>query len=1097
MASESLSDKGRLEIEVVIKGLQELERLNELERAGADVDKQREKTMREVSRAADKVRGSVDGTATATQKAVAATKEHNGSLISARYALYDVATTYGILSAAMIGASALAITTGARFESAFTNVERTSNDSVAGLRNLRGELVDLSSQIPLTFEELAKIATLGNQLGIPEDAVESFTQTVAQFATVTGMTVEASATAFGSLGELLNLTEADYVNLGSAIAYVGRQSVATEPEIVALATRLAASATNAGFTAQEVVALSGALASLRVAPERAQGVMEVYFNRLNNALASGGEKLAIFAMLAGTTESEIANLVATDPNKFFRDFAAGLGSLDSVSQTQALEALGLSGIRAGEVFGRVSGNLGVFDKALSDSNKSYREGTELAEQYAKVVDDLNSRWMTLVNSVNSLIDAASGGSVQSLADLLAILVQVVDAARGFVSTPVGQFISGITIALAVLVGGLFAYRSIVALATASTFALTTAQAQMTAAGLQTGIRGLAAALFGVKAATDASLISTQKQVIAQGNANAQMAAGTAFSTRLAAGQAAAGISATTATAGVLKLRTALFALGRATLIIGFIQILTELLFDFNGAMQSVPPFANFMIDVVNNVGQAFWGAAAGVTGFFAAVTAGSGLGGFWGDANAEANRLSNGWSTAAESARRSILGSTRGVKQGKKGVDALNDSVFEGAEAFDDMGGAAGGAAAEVRTLVDYASDLRAVWDRAFEIRFSGQQGMDGVTTGWRTIAQAISDANDEIAEHSATLAGLAADKGVKEYWLSVAENYGDALRAAELRAELAQIDVDSTKTQKALTKAQNKTNKTLEGNSDAAIANRAEILGLVENYQGYIGALAQSGLGQAELSAETARLKSDFIAQATQLGYNSSELGIYASAFDDVTLAINAVPRNLTVNSDINPAITALNELQARLNSAVGGPGGGGYTVPVRIEATGADGIGQLYGQSFKVGFQRGANGAFLYYDGTGSMTGRMGDMRFVKDGGPIYGPGTPTSDSIPAMLSNGEFVFSAKAARNIGMGNLANLHKSARRGYATGGPVGRGSAGGGGMGMGAGVVHLSPADRQLLIDIRDRSGIVLDTAPIGNSVMAQNTNASQRRNA
>lgn len=44
----------------------------------------------------------------------------------------------------------------------------------------------------------------------------------------------------------------------------------------------------------------------------------------------------------------------------------------------------------------------------------------------------------------------------------------------------------------------------------------------------------------------------------------------------------------------------------------------------------------------------------------------------------------------------------------------------------------------------------------------------------------------------------------------------------------------------------------------------------------------------------------------------------------------------------------------------------------------------------------------------------------------GQISGPGTETSDSIPAMLSDGEFVMTAKAVRGAGKGNrLAGAKK------------------------------------------------------------------------
>lgn len=52
--------------------------------------------------------------------------------------------------------------------------------------------------------------------------------------------------------------------------------------------------------------------------------------------------------------------------------------------------------------------------------------------------------------------------------------------------------------------------------------------------------------------------------------------------------------------------------------------------------------------------------------------------------------------------------------------------------------------------------------------------------------------------------------------------------------------------------------------------------------------------------------------------------------------------------------------------------------------------------------------------------MAAKGGSIReFPRKTGPINGPGTGTSDDIPAMLSDGEFVFTAKAVRNAGAGS------------------------------------------------------------------------------
>jgi hypothetical protein len=66
---------------------------------------------------------------------------------------------------------------------------------------------------------------------------------------------------------------------------------------------------------------------------------------------------------------------------------------------------------------------------------------------------------------------------------------------------------------------------------------------------------------------------------------------------------------------------------------------------------------------------------------------------------------------------------------------------------------------------------------------------------------------------------------------------------------------------------------------------------------------------------------------------------------------------------------------------------------------------------------------GGFAGYNKGGIMS------QFPRKTGPINGPGTGTSDSIPAMLSDGEFVFTAKAVRGAGKGSR---REGAKRMYA-----------------------------------------------------------------
>ncbi len=81
----------------------------------------------------------------------------------------------------------------------------------------------------------------------------------------------------------------------------------------------------------------------------------------------------------------------------------------------------------------------------------------------------------------------------------------------------------------------------------------------------------------------------------------------------------------------------------------------------------------------------------------------------------------------------------------------------------------------------------------------------------------------------------------------------------------------------------------------------------------------------------------------------------------------------------------------------------------------------------------KKGGSDAFIWY---------CSRFQFCSRGGLVRGPSTGTSDSIPALLSNGEFVLTKEAVDRIGVNTLNMLNNTSR--FANGGLVG--SRGGGG---------------------------------------------------
>ena len=107
------------------------------------------------------------------------------------------------------------------------------------------------------------------------------------------------------------------------------------------------------------------------------------------------------------------------------------------------------------------------------------------------------------------------------------------------------------------------------------------------------------------------------------------------------------------------------------------------------------------------------------------------------------------------------------------------------------------------------------------------------------------------------------------------------------------------------------------------------------------------------------------------------------------------------------------------------------------------------------------------------GIVAGQMGAARAAgsvfADGGFVTGPGTGTSDSIPAMLSNGEFVINAAAVQRLGTGYLNMLNSPH---YAEGGQVGTAAMGVAGSG-GSVTLNVSAMDASSFMDFLRGGGM------------------------
>lgn len=527
--AKNLSEATPMRRASILGGVQEVSgRLRKgLNQNAAGIDKDSVITAREMEKSLAANAAAMEKVFYQFSRGGAVVKDFSAHAISLRYALYDIASVAGRVGQSMTAFASTVLQAGFAQESAFTQVEKTlvgKND--VNLDALQQQLIDLTRQIPLTMEEVSKIAMLGSQLNVAPKELAKFTETVAQFSALTGMSAEEASMGFGKIANVLGILNKDGTisgeamnRLGSAIFAVGVNSAATEAQIINTAKQIGSVATASGLAATDVIALSGAFASLGIAPEEARGVTVQLFNEINKAansliptLNKGSDRLRIFAEVAGMTQTEFANAwkdkssqnffttigegadavtVKTNGATYaFEKFVDGLGKGYDVQDV--LKKIGLDGVRTSKGITALAKGFSVLGAQIKIAKEAGKSGSFLSDSFAVVADDINSKLKTMENSVQALYATMTNNEVVkgTFGFVLDILNKLVAGFDRFLKVTGGNWIAGVAIMLTALGGALLAIGSAVLLAGGSFLAIRTAMANAAAAGVGfTGVLG--------------------------------------------------------------------------------------------------------------------------------------------------------------------------------------------------------------------------------------------------------------------------------------------------------------------------------------------------------------------------------------------------------------------------------------------------------------------------------------------------------------------------------------------------------------------------------------------------------------------------------
>ena len=333
------------------------------------------------------------------------------------------------LTLPIVGVGAAALASSITFESAFAGVRKTVDATEEQFGQLEQGIRDMTKRMPVSAEEIARVAEAAGQLGIQADDVLEFTEVMIGLGEATAdMMPEEAAMTVARFMNIMQTAPENVDRLASTVVGLGNNMAATEGEIAEMGLRLAGTGSLIGLTEAEVLGLAGTMASLGIRAEAGGTAMTRVMREIMNAVMAGGEDLDTFAGIAGVSADKFAEAFNGDPIQAIQLFSDGLGRIrdEGGNVNTALEAVSLNDIRVSDALLRMSGAGDVLASSINLATTAWDENIALQEEvdrrYETSESQLTMLWNTLTDVVRTLGDA-----------LVPVLLEVVEMAKPFIA----------------------------------------------------------------------------------------------------------------------------------------------------------------------------------------------------------------------------------------------------------------------------------------------------------------------------------------------------------------------------------------------------------------------------------------------------------------------------------------------------------------------------------------------------------------------------------------------------------------------------------------------------------------------------------------
>ena len=241
----------------------------------------------------------------------------------------------GAIAAPLIEATHEAI----QFESVMADVKKVVDfDTPEQFKEMSGDILKLSTELPMAAEGIAKIVAAGGQSGIAREDLLAFAESATKMGIAFDITADQAGDMMAKWRTAFKMNQEEVVALADKVNYLGNSTAASAPLISEVVTRIGPLGEVGGVASGEIAALGASIVGTGTSSEiAATGIKNLILGMSAGAGATKSQAAA-FASL-GMSAEDVASRMQVDAKGAIIDVMKAIQALDADKQAATLQDL--------------------------------------------------------------------------------------------------------------------------------------------------------------------------------------------------------------------------------------------------------------------------------------------------------------------------------------------------------------------------------------------------------------------------------------------------------------------------------------------------------------------------------------------------------------------------------------------------------------------------------------------------------------------------------------------------------------------------------------------------------------------------------------